>query len=87
MSRPLGARQKGALSALNRFGSWPSGWVYGTPSQTRTILDSLVKRGLVARSDDDGKYRPTLAGMAAVHAASPAGALAARRAAAGEVTS
>lgn len=47
---PLGETQKSVLSSLDR-GPWHEwcGWIWDTPSGTRRILNSLVKRGLVVR--------------------------------------
>jgi DNA-binding IclR family transcriptional regulator len=56
--RPLTDRQAGCLSALRRHGRWPNLWVWNNESTTRTILDALVKKGLVQR-DENGVYTPT----------------------------
>ena len=49
-SSELGDRQRGALKCLLRMGPYPgSGWVYGSRSQTITILESLIHRGLVEK--------------------------------------
>lgn len=47
---PLGENQLSVLKSLDR-GPWHErcGWLWDTPSGTRKILDSLVKRGLVAK--------------------------------------
>jgi DNA-binding PadR family transcriptional regulator len=47
----LGTRQKGVLSAMQRFKQWPSGWIWENRSTTIEILDSLVKHGLVEKKD------------------------------------
>lgn len=48
--RTLGDRQRAVLSELARHGRWEpgGGWIWNTYSETRRILDSLVRRGLVA---------------------------------------
>ena len=47
----IGHVQKAVLQALKTHGKWfsgfGSGWLWDTPSGTRKILDSLVKKGLV----------------------------------------
>lgn len=44
----LGSRQSCVLRAMCEHGGWPGcGWTYGTSSETRRILDSLVKLGHV----------------------------------------
>lgn len=56
----LGCRQRAVLDRLRRSGSWfgdRSGWLYDTPSNTKRILDSLVRRGLVR--EKSGVYKPT----------------------------
>lgn len=58
----LGKNQRGVLSSIREHGQWHSrgfgcGWVWDTPSNTRKILDTLVKRGLVTL-DEKGTYRP-----------------------------
>lgn len=57
--RGLGDRQARVLRALREHGGWARqcGWVWTTPKETETILDSLVKRGL-AFVDAEGWYRP-----------------------------
>lgn len=54
MTRPLGEVQKGVLSALRRHGEWScrAGWVWDTRRRTERILESLVKRGLVERIEE-----------------------------------
>jgi hypothetical protein len=58
MARPLGKNQLGCLRALGRHGYWASGWGSGwtwhSDSETRRILDSLVRRGLVRHECGDG---------------------------------
>lgn len=47
--KDLGANQRGVLDSLRDHGQYPGGgWVWGNHSTTVKILDSLVKRGLVA---------------------------------------
>ena len=48
----LGPTQTVVLRSLIEYGSWPGGgWIYGNNSTTMRVLDSLVKRGLVERTD------------------------------------
>ena len=49
MNRPLGDNQRHVLKALRTHGTYfkGCGWIWTSPSATKTILDSLVKRGLV----------------------------------------
>ncbi|WP_331750888.1 hypothetical protein OG215_36730 (plasmid) [Streptomyces globisporus] len=65
--RALGALQLRALTHLasRNSGTWHRGcdWQIGSPSQTEHILDSLVRRGLVARTTGSGVYRVTEAGL------------------------
>lgn len=58
MARPLGRVQFEVLRALVRHKYWypHCGWLWGTPSGTQRILDSLVQRGLVVR--DGNRYTP-----------------------------
>jgi hypothetical protein len=44
---PLGVNQIEVLRCLDDHGSWPGGWIWGSASLTRRILDSLARRGLV----------------------------------------
>lgn len=56
--RDLGANQAIVLEALGDHGGvWHvgCGWLFGTPSQTARVLDTLVDRGLVT-SKPYGKY-------------------------------
>ncbi len=73
--RALGALQLRALTYLasRNSGTWHRGcdWQIGSPSQTEHILDSLVRRGLVARTTGSGVYRVTEAGRTS-SAGSPA---------------
>jgi hypothetical protein len=52
MPRPLGTIQVSMLAALKRHRSWYSGcgWLWDTVKGTERILDSLVRRGLVVRT-------------------------------------
>lgn len=61
----LGKVQTGVLQSLRKFGSWTnlgigSGWVWDSPSNTKKVLNSLVKRGLVTVRL--GIYQPVYAG-------------------------
>jgi len=51
----LGARQKGCIDSLEDHGLWKTGycsWQWSTPSETKKIMDSLVKRGLVRKTKE-----------------------------------
>lgn len=48
--RKLGVNQQLALDALKRHGGW-SGWTITNTSTTIRILESLVRRGLVVRTE------------------------------------
>lgn len=59
--RILGPSQKEVLNLLNKFGPWRDAtyaipaWIWDTPSRTKLMLDSLVRRGLVkVEKDKDG---------------------------------
>ncbi len=55
--RQLGLSQQEVLRALLTHGYWAhGGWIWGTLGETKRILDSLVKRGLVY-VDANGFYR------------------------------
>lgn len=55
--RPLGKNQENLLGSLERHGHWSvaAGWVWDTPSNTRKILETLVKRGMVKKSTVVGR--------------------------------
>jgi len=62
--RKLGARQEGCLDGLRQFGQWNDRycrWSWSGVAQTKAIMESLVKRGLVSRTEEDGvsTYRLT----------------------------
>lgn len=44
---PLGVNQIEVLRSLDDHSSWPGGWIWGSASLTRKILNSLVRRDLV----------------------------------------
>ena len=57
MARPLGKVQKQVLKSLQEHGRWLdhrglAGWVWDTYTNTKRIMDSLVKRGLASREGD-----------------------------------
>lgn len=54
----LGKTQKGVLQSLRQHGSWGRGcgWLWDTHSNTKKVLDTLVKRDLV--EINDGVYTP-----------------------------
>jgi hypothetical protein len=46
----LGERQSATLRCLANKGAFPGhGWTYGTTSETISVLETLVKRGLVSK--------------------------------------
>lgn len=49
--RKLGENQQACLDALKRHGQYPGGWVWENHSTTVSILESLVRRGLVTYKD------------------------------------
>lgn len=64
--KDLGKVQQGIAHSLVQHGQWTtnqrSGWDWGTPSKTKGLLDSLVRRGWVFAEDvEDGftRYTPT----------------------------
>ncbi|MEW9530654.1 hypothetical protein [Microbispora sp. NPDC049125] len=57
-AKPLGVNQEIALSTIRRRGQWPGGWCMGSTSETRRILDSLVRRGLVRTEELQVNGRP-----------------------------
>jgi hypothetical protein len=75
-TKPLGVNQAGVLRALVQHHAYfgGCGWTWSTYSQTIRILDSLVARGLAAKTVEFGRetYRPTEQGHAVRHAARPA---------------
>lgn len=60
MTRDLGPRQLQVLRALVREGVYPGGWYYGNHSTTVTVLDSLVKRGLVRTEERQRAVSPRI---------------------------
>jgi hypothetical protein len=74
----LGTNQLGVLRSLRDHGKWYGsgwgcGWAWSTKAKTELILDSLVRRGLVAKAiETTGAnrtamvWRPTEAGLALV---------------------
>lgn len=52
MNLPLGVNQRHVLESLALHGQWVcpggGGWVWVSPSLTRKVLDSLVRRHLVS---------------------------------------
>ncbi len=80
----LGNTQRSILRSLVEHKSWfgegyGCGWIWGNYSNTKRLLDSLVKRGLVDVTEEKGNmpynktttyrvYRPTEAGKAEVYA-------------------
>lgn len=60
----VGTTQLAVLGALIGHESWRgsfSGWIWGTPGETRRIMDTLVKEGLA--KVDGGVYTPTQPGI------------------------
>jgi DNA-binding PadR family transcriptional regulator len=79
--RPLGDNQRSVLNCLKRHGYYRRGgaWIWNSHSGTEKILDSLVRRGLVAITEENVRpatmrpvikvtYRLTEAGQAWVSA-------------------
>ncbi len=67
-AKRLGATQAKVFDALVEHESWSEdcGWIWGTPSSTRRIMDSLVRAGVV-KVEESGvgvlarrTYRPIL---------------------------
>jgi len=58
----LGTNQADVLAALRRHGRYfrGCGWMWDTYRNTERILDTLVRRGLVTKTD--GEYRPVKEG-------------------------
>lgn len=59
MRRALGKHQADLLAILRERGAWDAkrpGWAWLNRYETKRILDSLVRRGLVLRNGDE--YRP-----------------------------
>ncbi|KPL28081.1 MAG: hypothetical protein AMJ72_05415 [Acidithiobacillales bacterium SM1_46] len=57
MTRYLGERQQDCLDGLDVFKSWSRRdrrWTWSTPSETTRIFESLVRRGLVTKTIEDG---------------------------------
>lgn len=56
-STPLGYRQVEVLRTLKYMGSWTynpginGGWVYDTPTGTKRIMKTLVRRGLAMQDE------------------------------------
>lgn len=65
MKGKIGKNQAGILRALNEHGQWSrlSGWLWSTASETERLLDSLVRRGLVTKTQEP---RMTLGGTRTV---------------------
>ena len=61
--KPLGKNQLRVLNALKRHHSFHAGcgWVWGNYSATVRILESLVKRGLVAKEASPNWVKYTIA--------------------------
>jgi predicted transcriptional regulator len=80
--RKLGALQESALVSLVRSGQWYArdiicGWVIDSVSKTRSIMESLVKRGLAQTTvhDSHDLYKPTEKGRQVAEAAHPGASL------------
>ena len=63
MARPLGARQYSVLKSMadSRSGQWFAGcgWIWDTNTGTQKILESLERRGLVERIEDEDEPMPS----------------------------
>jgi DNA-binding PadR family transcriptional regulator len=56
-TRKLGTEQASILDAIRRHGGYPGGiWVWKNHSTAVRLLDSLVKRGLVAVYEETVKH-------------------------------
>lgn len=55
----LGSTQKELLRCLAEYGGWESncGWTWTTPTRTKCIMDSLVKRGVAELTDKHYKIK------------------------------
>jgi len=55
--RKLGSVQQGVYDMLKRQGRWHpnAGWLWDTPSNTRRLMDSLVRAGYARWFDDHGQ--------------------------------
>lgn len=60
--RKLGKVQRDVYNSLKSHGQWHPrcGWLWDTPSNTRRLMDSLVRAGYARVVDDNGQrvYRP-----------------------------
>ena len=61
----LGRIQQSVFGVLQEHGEWwdfAPGWTWGTTTETKKILESLVRRGVVLRHCEAGRagitYRP-----------------------------
>lgn len=55
MRRKLGTVQRDVLAALKQHGSWSPDvyrWLWDTPSNTRRVMDSLVRAGYVTVAEE-----------------------------------
>ena len=66
--QPLGSIQKLTLHSLIQHKSWPGGWVMGTPSRTKRVLESLRRRGYVVKRIENCRdtYRASRIGVCAL---------------------
>ena len=53
--KPMGKTQTEVLRCLHKHGWWSNGcgWIWGNASATTRILESLVKRGLATRTEEE----------------------------------
>lgn len=56
-STALTEKQESAYKALQKYGPWPGhGWTYSTPSETKRLMEALVKKGKATLHN--GTYYP-----------------------------
>lgn len=62
LPKGVGDTQRKVLKCLIEFGTWclSCGWKWGTPLQTKQMLDGLVNRGLVIRTEGKQEYFPAV---------------------------
>jgi len=58
MSRPLGKTQQSVLESVRERRGWSEGcgWVWGNYSTTVRVLEALVRRGLVVKTEETSRH-------------------------------